>query len=327
MLSEKISLGIALCCYNGAQFIAEQLQSIAGQTRLPDRLVVVDDQSQDATVDLVRTFAAGARFPVQLTLNEHNLGVAKNFEKAIGLCDTDIILLSDQDDVWYPHKLCQIEAAFLHSPETAMVFSNGEIVDGKLRPMGYTLWEAERFTPKEQKLTREGRIFEVLLKHNVITGCTMAFRKEFKNFIFPISEKFVHDSWIGLLISAVGKLVMIPECLIRYRQHDHNQLGAKKINVLDRIMLARTMGRACHIAELSRYQSIYEHLLGKNDFPPCSPEKLVMFQERIKHLAFRAHLPKNNWKRLMPILGELLKLRYHHFANGFSSVVRDLIIN
>jgi GT2 family glycosyltransferase len=38
-------LSIAMCTYNGALYLREQLESIAGQTRLPDELVVCDDRS------------------------------------------------------------------------------------------------------------------------------------------------------------------------------------------------------------------------------------------------------------------------------------------
>src|SRR5262249_46844155 len=41
------SISVAMCTYNGARYLGEQLQSIAAQTRLPDELVVCDDHSED----------------------------------------------------------------------------------------------------------------------------------------------------------------------------------------------------------------------------------------------------------------------------------------
>ena len=38
-------ISIAMCTYNGAQFVTEQLRSIALQTRLPDELIICDDGS------------------------------------------------------------------------------------------------------------------------------------------------------------------------------------------------------------------------------------------------------------------------------------------
>ena len=83
-----------MCTYNGERFLAGQLASIAKQTRLPDELVVCDDRSTDRTVAMVREFAASATYPVRIFENEQNLGSAANFERAIRLCDGDLIALA-----------------------------------------------------------------------------------------------------------------------------------------------------------------------------------------------------------------------------------------
>ncbi len=55
-------LSVAMCTYNGARYLREQLESIAGQTRPPDELVICDDCSDDATDRIVRDFANGSFF-------------------------------------------------------------------------------------------------------------------------------------------------------------------------------------------------------------------------------------------------------------------------
>ena len=81
-----------MCTYNGAKYIEEQLQSIAGQSRLPTELVICDDRSSDATQEIVRRFAESVPFTVRLIVNPENLGSAKRGcdaqlrEKASSLC-------------------------------------------------------------------------------------------------------------------------------------------------------------------------------------------------------------------------------------------------
>src|SRR5271168_2200141 len=94
---EKIS--VALCTYNGERFLSRQLASMLQQSRLPDELVVCDDRSTDNTIEILQDFSASAGFPVKITRNEHNLGFVANFERAIQLCQGDLIALSDQDDI------------------------------------------------------------------------------------------------------------------------------------------------------------------------------------------------------------------------------------
>ena len=86
-----MKISIALCTYNGAKFLQEQLDSIAFQTRIPDEMIICDDQSKDSTLEILKNFVSKASFPVRLFLNEKNLGSTKNFGKAIGLCTGDII--------------------------------------------------------------------------------------------------------------------------------------------------------------------------------------------------------------------------------------------
>src|SRR5207253_4621935 len=124
-----MKLSVAMCTYNGASYLQEQFDSIAMQTRLPDELVICDDVSVDTTKEITDKFAAVAPFAVKRHFNENNLGSTKNFEKAIGLCQGDIIALADQDDEWSPIKLEQLEAALASSAKTGLVFSDAEVVD------------------------------------------------------------------------------------------------------------------------------------------------------------------------------------------------------
>ncbi len=95
----RLRISIAMCTYNGARFLPEQLASFAAQERLPDELVVCDDGSTDATMEILQDFAATALFEVRVERNPQNLGFVRNFEKTLSLCTGDIVFLSDQDDV------------------------------------------------------------------------------------------------------------------------------------------------------------------------------------------------------------------------------------
>ncbi|MCX7172459.1 MAG: glycosyltransferase, partial [Proteobacteria bacterium] len=112
---------------------------------------------------MVEKFAAIAAFPVTIAENQENLGSTKNFEKAIRLCSGDIIVLSDQDDIWDADKLRYIEDEFIRSPHVGLVFSNGNIVNEELSFLGYTLWDVWGFTNRSKKKCLEGKSFDLLL--------------------------------------------------------------------------------------------------------------------------------------------------------------------
>src|SRR5467141_2319930 len=125
----ELCISVAMCTYNGARFLPEQLESMAAQTRLPGELVVCDDRSTDESVEIVRNFARAAPFPVRLEMNEENLGSTKNFEKAIELCQGEIIALADQDDVWRPEKLSCIAGVLEPDDRIGAIFSDAELID------------------------------------------------------------------------------------------------------------------------------------------------------------------------------------------------------
>ncbi|MCY7348381.1 MAG: glycosyltransferase family 2 protein, partial [Pyrinomonadaceae bacterium] len=220
-------VSIALCTYNGADFLDEQLASFLKQTRLPDELTVSDDCSEDETLTKLKRFADVAPFPVRIYENESNLRSTKNFEKAIKLCAGDIIFLSDQDDYWQPRKIERMLREFQRDKEIGLVFSNAEIVGEKMQPLGRTLWDFTFSAEKRAEASNEN-LFNVLMSQNAVTGATMAFRSEYREIFMPIPNdipNLIHDSWISLSIAALAKSAFIDENLIKYRQHSAQQLG------------------------------------------------------------------------------------------------------
>ena len=225
----QYQLSIALCTYNGEKYLSNQLESIAGQTlKLPDEMIISDDRSTDKTMEILYKYQSSVGFDVSYLFQRHNLGVRKNFEKAISLCQEIVIFLCDQDDYWYPNKIKTIENIFLNA-SSGMVFTNADIVDDTLRPLGYSLFTPYRLSPnyfgnKEQMKFAKSP-FPFLMNHNILTGATMAFRSYYKNIILPIPSIWDHDRWIGLVVAAQAPVTFVPDSLIQYRQHSLNQVG------------------------------------------------------------------------------------------------------
>jgi glycosyltransferase involved in cell wall biosynthesis len=172
----RLKLSVAMGTYGGAAYLPAQLKSIAAQTRPPDELIVCDDGSTDDTTWIVGSFAGQVSFPVRLQVNTTNIGSTKTFEKAIALGTGDLIALADQDDVWRPDKLARLEAMFAATPDVGLVFSDAELVDETLRPLGRRLWEVVGSNGAQRTLQRRDRAFSLLLPGSLVTGATMAFR-------------------------------------------------------------------------------------------------------------------------------------------------------
>jgi glycosyltransferase involved in cell wall biosynthesis len=326
-----MKISVAMCTYDGERFLREQLASIAAQERAPDELVVCDDRSEDSTRAIVSEFAASSPFAVRLHVNERNLGSTKNFEHAIGLCQGEVIALSDQDDVWAASKLRRIEERFEAEPGAGLVFSDAEVVGEDLRPLGYRLWESVGFDRAHQRLVRGGRALDVLLPGWTVTGATLAFRSEFRGLVLEIPDDLalIHDGWIALMIASVAEVSFIEEPLVKYRQHSRQQIGARErkaegdagvvVEVREAMRRRNSYGEMIETARRARRR------LAERRDAYGSDEALAKLDARIKHLRARANLPGGRLGRARCVLRELLSRRYHHYSNGVYSAVKDLL--
>ncbi len=213
-----MKISIALCTYNGARFLAGQLQSIASQTRLPDELVACDDVSSDGTIAMLEEFASRVSFPVRIIRNPSNLGAIANFQQAINLCTGTLTALADQDDVWLPDKLRQAEQAFLDcsDPESALYCTRLQYVDSDLKPLGLSGIPGNTY-------------FSNAVVENSATGCSVVFGSEIKRRFLQAnpSHMVMHDWWLYLLATAFGKVIYDARQSVLYRQHDSNVAGWK----------------------------------------------------------------------------------------------------
>lgn len=321
----SLIISVAMCTYNGGKYLQEQLYSIIKQTKLPDEIVICDDGSTDSTLQILNEFKKNTTFQVRIYHNEKRLGPTKNFEKAINLCKGDIIVLSDQDDIWLPHKIEKLKNIFISNHDVAFVFSDAIVVDEKLFPLGYTMWKSILFTTYQRRLFRNGYQVEVLLKHNVVTGATLAFRAKILNWILPISDKWVHDAWIVLLLSALGiKGDFVEEPLIKYRQHHQQSIGGRKLNLREQFQQACNTGSESYNVIANRFECINKRLISINKLTKRT-EKL--FEAKIEHLKVRQRVYRyKKWKCYHLICREFLNGHYHRFSNGWKSVIKDLCL-
>ncbi|MBI3945545.1 MAG: glycosyltransferase family 2 protein [Armatimonadetes bacterium] len=313
-------LSIAMATYNASRFLQPQLESIAGQQRLPDELVVCDNASTDDTVAVLNAFREQAPFPVRIERNSVNLGCTKNFEKAVGLCEGDIIALADSDDVWYAHKLARLMDEFSASEAIGAAFSDADIIDEHGQRVGPPLWQRGAFGPRQQSSLRRDA-FRELLRGARVTGMTMVFRARYRPRVLPIPTEWHHDAWISLLISILAELRPVDERLVRYRQHAAQDSGVPCSRRGGRPPLSARAERYRSAAQ--RYEEACERVRSWND-PALRPDALPRLKEKVRHLRWRA-VAQTSPLNPPGVLAGLLTGRYHRCSTGLRAAVADLI--
>jgi glycosyltransferase involved in cell wall biosynthesis len=315
-------ISIAMATYNGAQHLQAQLDSFRSQTRQPDELVVCDDGSIDATLDIVERFRQKARFDVRLHRNATNLGFTKNFEKALSNCSGDVIMLSDQDDVWFPNKLDVLEKVFLAKPEKLVVVHDGQLVDEHL------VWHGA---------TKLGQILAGIGSANsLIMGALTAIQREFLSYALPIPDGIVgHDVWLHNIAQLLDTRLVINKPLQSIRRHTSNTSNwiASSVRQISELDVWRSQFKtvaAIAYDDRLRINKASQHLLkrllhDRNNFPRGAIEKsLAYLGSEQSALNYRSRLATSSWpiQKIMSL--RMLLSGDYQFFNGYKSFFRDI---
>ncbi|UAY50690.1 glycosyltransferase [Ferruginibacter albus] len=227
-----MKISVALCTYNGESYLARQLDSVFNQLFPVDQIVICDDGSTDDTINIIKKYQGLHSGIVELYINEHTLGVRKNFEKAISFANGDIIFLADQDDVWPSEKVKEVVSMFKTNPGIKGVFTNGQLIDEDDHAVGVDLWQSFGYNTFFQKLLSNDSLFELMITNgHIVTGAAMAIRNVAKQDILPFQHvpKLWHDEWIAYKLSSMDSLMPCNKNLFYYRIHSKQQIGVYNI--------------------------------------------------------------------------------------------------
>lgn len=316
---DKPTISVAMCTYNGERYLAEQLNSLLTQTRLPNELVVCDDGSTDKTLELLENFQKNVRFKVFIHKNEKPLGTTKNFEKAVNLCTGNYIFLCDQDDVWLPSKIEVLTQYLDQHPTVELVFSNAKLVDNDLNDLNRTQWDVVRFHAHQRTKWESGKAMQVMLGGNRVTGCTTAIRSELVEASMPFPTDIpntIHDTWLAWVATVRQSILPLDETLTLYRQHANQQVGSRpktmppKVGLKERFARPRIQKLSPIIEEREGLQKLYLRLsgVGKN-------KGLDTLKNKLDFLTRRSQLHKNRLLRFFPACWNLLLGNYHRFKD------------
>lgn len=219
------NISVAMCTYNGEKYIAEQIDSILKQEYSVSEIIICDDGSTDNTIKIIENYQQKYKSIIQLVKNPTNLGVTKNFEKAINLCSGHFIFLSDQDDIWLPEKTKEIVNFFMENEEQLAVFHDLKILKKDGNILKKSMWDSLSYTQKVRDNISLPNF--LLLFGNVVTGMAMAIQKPSTPVILNNEGgiDFLHDYLLALNYITENKISPLNKCLGYYRQHSQQQLG------------------------------------------------------------------------------------------------------
>jgi len=216
------NVAVLLAAYNGISYIEEQLKTISHQKDVNVTILISIDLSTDGTYEWCREYEHNHPAVTVLSYGERFEGAAKNFFRLIrdvDLSEYDYVAFADQDDVWLEDKLSH--AVDMIQQHNVDGFSSDVIAfwhDGREEIV-------KKSYPQKQfdyHFEAAGPGCTYVLKHHVL--------QQFKCFLIEnwsqVNCVALHDWMIYSYCRARGMKWLIDELpLMRYRQHDYNQVG------------------------------------------------------------------------------------------------------
>ena len=208
-MSDRPLVSAILPVFNGAEFIADAIESVLNQTYQPIECIVVDDGSTDETADVVRRYAPDVRL-----LQQTNQRVARARNNGAAQAAGRLLAFLDADDTWAPERVERQWEVLANRPELGAVVCATQVVDGFGNPTR-VIEQSPDLSVEDLLLWRSGA---------VSSSSNLLIRRETFDEVGGFDERLTasEDWMMTLRLLSRGALTAIPDPLVRYRVHGAN---------------------------------------------------------------------------------------------------------
>lgn len=297
MRTRRLSLSVLMPAYNGERYLRQAVASVLSQTYEDFELVIVDDCSTDRTAEILASFADPR---LRILRNEVNLGVVGSLNRAMDVAEGRYIARMDADDLCLPTRFARQVAFLDRHPDVTLVGTSKFILTaGQLRAD-----------------MRPIDLDPVLLRclfyfSNPIAHPTMMFRSdivgELGTYLSP-QLQYAEDFDFSHRVLALGRIAIMPERLLVYRQHDQNLTRTRRDEMVARTaaVLERAYRPLLEADPADAAMLVADHLFAGT---PANGRVLarlgVLLERLIRGLVAENHLDGSQEDRLITHVGTI----------------------
>lgn len=221
-------VSVIAVCYNHEKYLVETLDSIINQTYKKIEIVILDDNSNDNSVELIENWITKNKTKCDFIKHQYNQGICSSLNESLSFCSGDYIQLISCDDKLVINKIeIQVNKYKQLPKEYGIVYSDAFIIDELSKNTKKKFLDKHLKAKNIQKLS--GNIFNELIKGNFIPAMSTLIKKEVFLKVGKYDEELDfedYDFW--LRASKFYKFYYIDDQLVYYRLHENNL--HKKIN-------------------------------------------------------------------------------------------------
>ena len=221
----SVDISVLLVTHNHEKYIERAIASIESQ--LTDRsieVVVADDFSADATVELVAEWVERSKFTVRVLAKEEHLGITRNYARGFAACTGTYVAVLEGDDEWLAVDKLERQAAALDANEHLSMVANRVL-----------LYDDESGASRVIPLIGHGRFLTEISDRQLaesnwfatFTACM--YRGSVLRKLDPaVFATTAYDWLVNMAVTAHGNAGLLPEVMSLYRQHSAGEWSRKK---------------------------------------------------------------------------------------------------
>lgn len=204
-MENKPFISVLLPVYNCEKYIFEAVESILNQTYTHFELLIIDDCSTDATLQICKSFQDDR---IVIIEKEKNSGYTNSLNYGISIAKGKYIARMDGDDISLPERFKK-QVTFLEANEDVVLCGTWLSIIGSTNVIKL---------PENHTDIKLG-----LLKGNCMAHPSVMIKKQILNELYVVYDILKepaedYDLWVRLL--AIGKLHNLKEVLLNYRVHN-----------------------------------------------------------------------------------------------------------
>jgi len=247
-------VAVIIPAYNAARTIDSTLWSVRNQTHSILDIVVVDDGSTDATVDIVARHAEDD--PRVRLISQKNAGVAAARNRGIAQTRAEFVAPVDADDLWHPTKL---------EKQLALMLEGGERV-GLVYSWSVTIDEDGMIVGLDHHSDAEGDVIVEMCRRNFLGNASSALIRRaailkaggYDSALREMGGQGCEDWLLYLAIADVWRFGVVKEYLTGYRVVEGNMSSNvlsmwRSHQLVSERMTASWPHRSRYLAESRRY--------------------------------------------------------------------------
>jgi glycosyltransferase involved in cell wall biosynthesis len=210
MNTSKSLVTVLMPVYNAEKYLKESIDSILNQTFKDFEFLIIDDGSEDKSVEIIKPYL---NEQVRLIQHKNNKGLVRTLNEGLELANGKYIARMDADDIALPKRL-ELQAEYLErNPGCDFIASTISIINEEGKKIG--------FWPEDRRIISNSKIKFFSLYTNCVAHPTIMGKKTiFRKYKYNENQASIEDYDLWLRVLDGGNVISkLDNVLLFYRKH------------------------------------------------------------------------------------------------------------